>query len=481
MPPLRGSIVGFDITPDIHPQFGAWGTTPNVTEIAMPLLARCLALQQDHRTLLWFASDLCGNPPAETQKFRAEVADALDLTPEQIVWSTSQTHSSATLPGSDAAGGSSVTRRGNFDPPYVEQQYKSFINHYINAGRAALDSLQPIQIQTGIGYCDTMSYNTRFPMPTGGTKFSRHHEEGLQSGKFFDPTISLVRFDDAQGKPLGALFNFCCHPATMINDKYISPDWVGTARQHIEATINHAPTMFVQGMCGDVNCYHIFGTPDQAGQSGDKLAAAAAQAMANLAPVRATPFDFRWQPVEIDSRPMFTRAEIDHALQQRLNFIERLDHTDPTATWCDGINFPEQITPELRKLAVQPQIDYLKDVDDILTHNKPYPKTITVIMGALRLGDLAALFSQGENFTLTGRHIRDRSPFPHTLICGDTNGLVGYIGDDPDIDRAGYETTSFWMMRYGGELRLAPAKGAVNRIKANAQDLLTQLRQLDES
>ena len=74
-----------------------------------------------------------------------------------------------------------------------------------------------------------------------------HHAEGLQSGKYYDPVIGLVRFDDKQGKPLGVIFNFCAHPATMIGDKYISPDWVGTARQYVEEAVGGAPALFAQG------------------------------------------------------------------------------------------------------------------------------------------------------------------------------------------------------------------------------------------
>ena len=52
----------------------------------------------------------------------------------------------------------------------------------------------------------------------------------------------------------------------------------------------------------------------------------------------------------------------------------------------------------------------------------------------------------------------------HTFVCGDTNGLFGYIGDDEEIDRGGYETDSFWTILYIDGFRLALAKGTVDRI-----------------
>ena len=80
------------------------------------------------------------------------------------------------------------------------------------------------------------------------------------------------------------------------------------------------------------------------------------------------------------------------------------------------------------------------------------------------VGDMAAALSPGENFTRTGARLRERSPFLHTLVCGDTNGNFGYIGDDAAIDQGGYETDGYWKMLYIDGFRLAPAKGTVERI-----------------
>ncbi len=61
---LRAAMVGFEITPHFHPKFGAWGTTPSVTKMDPEvggLYARCLALEQGDRCVVWFGSDLVGS------------------------------------------------------------------------------------------------------------------------------------------------------------------------------------------------------------------------------------------------------------------------------------------------------------------------------------------------------------------------------------------------------------------------------------
>lgn len=108
MGPLKAAMVGFDITPRIHPKFGAWGTTPSMIGVDMPLLGRCLALEHEGRRLLWFGLDLVGENTGGTDTLRDRIARELGTTRDQVVWSTSQTHSSGALPGSRITG-SSIT------------------------------------------------------------------------------------------------------------------------------------------------------------------------------------------------------------------------------------------------------------------------------------------------------------------------------------------------------------------------------------
>ena len=486
MSTLHASMVGFDFTPPIHPEHGAWGTTPVMTEVDQPLLGRCLALRQSSgqalrqsdRLLLWFGLDLCGNSVAEVDTIRAELAGALQLAPQQIIWSTSQTHSSPTLPGSDMPGGSSITVRGAFDEAFCRRERETFIGRCIAAAREAMETLQPVNVRAGRGFCDSISYNRRFPLPNGRVKFSRQDGEGLQSGKFYDPTIGLVLFEHANGRPLGAIFNFCAHPATMVNAKWVSPDWVGSARGEIETALDGAPAMFVQGLCGDVNCHHIFGMPAQARATGMRLGRAAVAALPTLAPVRATPLDTAFRTIELLCRPMYTRDEAAAELAERQSFVAELE-IDPAATWFAGVNVPEQFAPDEKAAMVQVQIDYLQEVMRMLDAGESAPSTLDFTVGAVRIGDVAAAIVHGENFTAAGRTIRQRSPFAHTLVCGDTNGLFGYVGDDAEVDRGGYETDSFWKMLYFGGVRLAPAKGSANRVIDTAVELLWELRDGD--
>ena len=89
---------------------------------------------------------------------------------------------------------------------------------------------------------------------------------------------------------------------------------------------------------------------------------------------------------------------------------------------------------------------------------------------------MGAVLSPGEQFAAAALRVRLRSPFVHTLVCGDTNGVFGYIGDDAEIARRGYETYSFWANLFVVGFQLAPTFGTADRIDQATYQMLAQLR-----
>ena len=470
MSELKAAMVGFDITPRIHPKFGAWGTTPSMYVIDMPLVGRCIALEQNGELLIWFSVDQFPLPVSESTRLRDRIARELGITGDQVMWTASQTHAGGAVPGSSLVGNFACDLSKQ-DPEFAAAEGDRLFESYVSAGRQAIDQLQPANVFAGRGFCDSMNYNARFPMPTGGAKFTRHHGEGLQSGKFFDTAIGLVRLGDKQGETIGVIFNFGCRVATLLNDKYISPDWPGTARQVVEQSLGGKPAMFVQGFCADVNCYYFFGTPEQAKITGRRVGKAVVEALPTLIPARPAPFSFAHKTTDIPCRAMYTQQEIDQQRAARLEFIEELD-SDPQAVWVCGINLPEQMPVETREALVRGQLDYLDEAQRRLDQNDPPASSLQLPLTAVRLGDVAAVFSPGDNFTITGSRVRERSPFAHTLICGETNGIFGYIATDDEIDRGGYEPDSSWKALMNEGFRLAPAKGAADRVVDASAQLL---------
>ncbi|MBE9546744.1 MAG: hypothetical protein IMF10_04500 [Proteobacteria bacterium] len=257
----------------------------------------------------------------------------------------------------------------------------------------------------------------------------------------------------------------------MINDKYLSSDYIGTAREYIEEEIGGVPAMFIQGFCGNIHNYYMFGKPHHARITGSRFGEAAVLGLRSVIPVRCEPVDYLWRTIELPCRPMYTKEELNEAIQIRNEYMEELKYYED-AVWVAGINLPEFFTAEEKISSIKVQMEYLKEGLRIIGAGEIPRSSLEITLGVLRIGDMAAVLSPGENFAATGRDIRSKSPFIHTLICGDTNGLFGYIGNDEEIDRGGYETDTYWKMLYIDGFRLALAKGSSKHIIETSLELL---------
>ena len=67
-------------------------------------------------------------------------------------------------------------------------------------------------------------------------------------------------------------------------------------------------------------------------------------------------------------------------------------------------------------------------------------ETITVILQAARIGDLAVCGVPFETFVETGLDLKKRSPFPQTMVIGLANGRHGYLPTPEQHKLGGYET-----------------------------------------
>ena len=136
---------------------------------------------------------------------------------------------------------------------------------------------------------------------------------------------------------------------------------------------------------------------------------------------------------------------------------------------------PEFFDADHKKRFVEVNIGYCEEGLRILADGESPRQTLTLTVGGLRIGDISIVLSPGENFTETSRCIREQSPHPFTVICGDTNGLFGYIGTDEEIDRGGFETDTYWKMLHRNGFRLAPTHGAAQSVVHACVGLLEML------
>jgi len=217
-----------------------------------------------------------------------------------------------------------------------------------------------------------------------------------------DPELWVARFDALDGRVLGTLVNFTCHPALhdRIRLKTLSADFPGViAEQMAEAYGEQAVCVFTQGAAGNINPSAQF-IPNWR-----EKAAVFARAAVDAAK-RATPIE---GPIAVGYARRDLAVPCRDPADQREGAIGRLG-------WR-----PDAFDAAKRQAARM-------------------PKTRKVPVSAGRIGPLGIATNAGELFVEWGLSMKKRSPFPHTIVSELTNDWVGYEPTAQAFQHEGYET-----------------------------------------
>src|SRR5262249_49388236 len=157
--------------------------------------------------------------------------------------------------------------------------------------------------------------NRRVRLPDGKLihRYGRAPEEwrALPEG-LIDPEVLVVRIDDLQGRPLGALVNYACHPTAAGGDNHpwVTGDFVSYGLRPAEAALGGAPCLFLQGTAGNIGTGKWGGgTPREDTEAmGQRFADGIRQALAALEPVAPAGLSVMRQriPLELEPFPPLT-------------------------------------------------------------------------------------------------------------------------------------------------------------------------------
>jgi neutral/alkaline ceramidase-like enzyme len=394
------------------------------------LYARALALQGEQSggsRLALVSIDVLGFEIGDADRLRRLVEQEAGIPAAAVLLNCSHTH----------AGPATMALRGlgQRDPAY-----DTLLARWIaGAVRAAHDRLEPAVLRWG----ETQAWigrNRREQRPDGRMVI------GANEGGPYDPRVATLRLDRADGSPLAIWFSHATHPVTYGSDNVrFSADYPGAA---VETVRRLAPggsadftALFAQGCCGDINPRRRGGGPE-AQTSGRILGAAAAIAAEESTAIGAAPLAAALETLALPTLP--PAVEEARALKERHAARReelraegagayRLRQPEAMIAWADDALAAAQRPPEERTL--------------------PFP------VQALRLGPVAVVAMAGEVFVRIGQEIARRSPFPHTVVLGYSNGLLGYVPTADAYPLGGYEVSDAY--RYFGTLMIAPESEAL--------------------
>lgn len=238
-PRESGVVAGIgrvDITPDIGSPARNWGAsrTQVAGGIHRPLTATVMAIADSDRWRYLMSADLgWWQSMTAYRDVSNRVITALEVDPEDVLLHLTHTHAGPSLSESGGPGDADIAA------------YRVRLATALSdAARAAREAAQLATITWAYGRSDLA--------------VARDLACGDRDIVGFDPTTSaddtlLVGRLDADGKTIGVIVNYACHPTTLAwENDLISPDYVGAMREVVEGSLR-APCIFLQGASGELS------------------------------------------------------------------------------------------------------------------------------------------------------------------------------------------------------------------------------------
>lgn len=436
-PQARGrfGIARADITPPVGIYHRMWGAAlhDRATGVHRPLTASAMWMQSaDERdAIVLLCLDHCLLDPSEFTAIRDAVARAVGIGIDGVFVSMSHTHGSAWmsrsrshLPGGDLIG------------PYLDATIKTCAR----LARESQRNAAPGSLVFATGRCSLAAHRDYFDLA------ENRYVCGFNPEGAADDTVMVAKCMSDDGRLLGTLVNYACHPTTLAwQNTLISPDYVGAMREVVESHTN-APCLFLQGASGDLGPREGFvGDPRVADRNGRQLGFAALSALEAI-PNPGTQFEYAGAVVSgatlgtWEHRP----AELD-AAWSRETFVVPLPYRLELPT-------VEQTRAELRKWEAEEkearQLDDALRISECrahvermhrqlarlsaLTPGPAYRMPITVA----RLGSTLWVFSPGELYQTFQIELRRRCPGLAVIVATMTNDWQpGYL---PPASSYGY-------------------------------------------
>ncbi len=364
-----------DVTPQVAMPMWGYGARRDLLSQGTldPLMAKAIVIEAGSDRVALVGLDMGRAPTtAMMDEIRATIREKAQI--EHVLIVGSHTHHGPVLELTDREG----FGKGRFDAAigYLKTLPEMISTTIIDAA----SKLQPARI--GV---------TSAEVPYNRNRHSKRQPAAR------DPQLSVIRFDDLEGKPITVLVNFAAHPVMTKGEILkFSADYPGFMMNYVEKELN-APCVFIQGASGDmsVNAINVTG-PQGFGEQLGAECVKLAKATETIAPARPS-----------------IKGRVD-----RFHFTTRIDLNNPAVMALYGAAF----FPELIR-------NFAEDYKDGM-----HPELNTVLINR----EVAIVGGSGEFFSNHAVRLRDRSYVKHTLFFGYCNGYMNYFPTIEAISEGGY-------------------------------------------
>jgi hypothetical protein len=400
---LRGGCAKIDITPPLGILLiGSKGQPSDA--IRDPLFAKAMVLTDGSETVALVSADLLYTPMEEiTGPVRALVREKAGIPEKNIMVCATHTHS-----GPEVFTRSKVPDEGRMPAEQIDRAYlQVLVRKMADAVVMAHRNMQDVKIGAATGALPEVLFNRRFIMNDGkaqmaftvpeavaATRRVQRGDDGRTKAVFtlppaqaprqfgpIDPTVLALRMEDAEGRALGSMIGFGCHPVCIYPhlSTTISADYPAHATRVVEQ-IEGGTSLFLLGLAGNTVPLRRNAGPCE--QMGKALGGEALKRLQTIAVTDDVTLQAATRELSLPLRPPAAS-----------------DSPDAPAK-------PDRITTEIQ---------------------------------VLRLGETYLVGLPGEILVEVGLSIRDRAGLDHLFVVTLANDAVGYVCHRQAYQQGGYE------------------------------------------
>jgi neutral ceramidase len=379
---FRAAVVKVDITPDT-PQMLLGYHARQSNGVHDKIYHRIVALDDGKNQFFLISSDIALVSPSHYDKLATRLQREFKINPLNVWWAATHTHSA---PEVGPAGLPAVFLGERYKHQF-DTKYADFVEQKIVDGIAkAQKDLAPARLGTGWGHSNA-NINRRGRDIDGKTSL------GMNPDAPVDRRIGMLRLETTDGTLMALIANYAIHGTVMGGENLkISGDAPGVVSEYVEEKTG-VPLLFINGAAG------------------------------NIAPI-------------YSQNPSTGRLK-----EFKLMLGEKI--LDANKTIAGTTN---QVTLQTGAVTVEiPRKNGLAWTDDLGNYTRTTKAGVNMVklpVRFLKINEDVAIWSAPlELFCEISNEIRNKSPFPYTFYFGYTNGWLGYLLAEEELQYGGYEPT----------------------------------------
>lgn len=418
------------VTPPLGDEMAGYFEKRLAEGVIDDLYSRALVVREGETYAALVVCDVLYVSEADVAAIRNEITLRTGIPGNQVMVAASHTHT-----GPVTVTRAALTRN--------EHYIKTWVRLTAGAVEMAFRNMDEVHVGAGEGCLEGVAFNRRYHMRIGRvhTNPGYNNPDIIKVAGPIDPAVTVLRFDDAKGIPMGILVNYACHPDTL-GGNYYSADWLGVTvqklRQLLQPPGRQLGVVVLNGACGDINHIDVQQLwqghwPGATQRIGISVAAEAARIATTIRTQTQVPVSVSTQMVSL----------------QRLSMPEFLSRTQE--------NMTSPASGSMERNGCKANI---RNADIIAAEPQEF---IAEVMG-LRIGPAVIASCPGELFCELGMAYKKSCSLPYAMVANLAGGADGYIPTKRAFAEGGYEPNSTRLQPGGGEAIAAAMSAVANEL-----------------